>query len=303
MVVGSIPIAHPSSLGLCDKFSCDSFLFAPVAQRIEHRPPEPRVGGSNPLRRVFTFLYPACIIAAALAFIMLIPARSRASGIEAAAGVWREGLNGNLSFDGSPLDLRHDLGYTKEERLIGRLKVHLPGWLPNMYFMATFAKFSSENTLPHPFVSGGLYFSGGVPFESHTQLNHYDIAGFYSLVPPPSRKKFNVDGGLDLRVISFNSSITQNRTTFFTSSTIVVPLLYLGARFRPFPLAGLEAEARGMDFGSEYYVDLIGRIKVFPVKPAFIAAGYRYDRMKIDRPDIRTDASFTGPFVEAGLEL
>jgi hypothetical protein len=28
-----------------------AFLSAPVAQWIEHRPPEPRVGGSNPLRR------------------------------------------------------------------------------------------------------------------------------------------------------------------------------------------------------------------------------------------------------------
>ena len=27
------------------------YLDAPVAQWIEHRPPEPRVGGSNPLRR------------------------------------------------------------------------------------------------------------------------------------------------------------------------------------------------------------------------------------------------------------
>ncbi len=246
---------------------------------------------------------PFFLCAALLASLaLLMPATSHASDIEAAAGLWRQEPSGDLSCSGDTLDLRRDLNYTKRDRFTARLKVHLPALLPNMYFMATFVKFKAENTLPHPFVFG-IPFAAGAPFTADTQLNHYDIAPYYSLVPRPARGIFNVDAGVNARVIDLKTSITQNGTFFIKSSTIVVPLIYIGARLRASSLVGIEGEARGMAFGSEHYLDLIGRIKILPVKPFFIAAGYRYDWMKIDRHDINVDARLAGPFVEAGIDL
>ncbi|MDA8085220.1 MAG: TIGR04219 family outer membrane beta-barrel protein [Nitrospiraceae bacterium] len=240
---------------------------------------------------------------ALLPLVFIMPASSHAADIEAAAGIWPQEPAGNLSYLGDTLDMRRDLNYTHEDRFTARLKVHLPAMLPNMYFMATFVKFQGENALPHPFAFGGAAFAAGTPFSSETQLNHYDITPYYSLIPWPARRIFNVDAGVNARVIEYRTSVTQNNASVTESSTIVVPLLYVGARFRASSRLSIEGEARGLVFGSEHYLDLLGRVKLVPVRPVFIAVGYRYDSMRIDRHESNLDTEFTGPFVEAGIDL
>jgi hypothetical protein len=65
----------------------------------------------------------------------------------------------------------------------------------------------------------------------------------------------------------------------------------------------LEFEGRGIGWSSNYYVSLIGRLKVKPYGPLFVAGGYRYDNVKIDYSDLDLDVKFQGPFAEAGLEF
>ncbi|MDA8388935.1 MAG: hypothetical protein M0Z58_09795 [Nitrospiraceae bacterium] len=178
----------------------------------------------------------------------------------------------------------------------------MPASLPDVYLMATFLRFQGENSMSHPFVFG-FPFQAGKPFTAETRLDHYDIAAIYSLVRPPERGLFNVEAGINARVIHFQTSITQGGTTFAFTDTFVVPLLYIGARFRASSLIGLEAEARGMAFGTEHYLDLTGRVKFLVLKPLFVAAGYRYERMKISRRDLSMNGGFGGPFVEAGFDL
>ncbi len=65
----------------------------------------------------------------------------------------------------------------------------------------------------------------------------------------------------------------------------------------------LEFEGRGIGWSSNYYVSLIGRLKVKPYGPFFVAGGYRYDKVKIDHQDLDIDTEFQGPFAEVGLEF
>ena len=307
MVVGSIPIAHPSPLGRDGRL-------APVAQRIEHRPPEPRVGGSNPLRRAclsFSRLAVLCVFLPA--FILFIPAAANAQGpylrayhapeIEAAGGGWWHEPSGNVSWGGGPLDFRRDLNFSDEADIDARLKVHLPAaWLPDMYMMATFLKLQGENTLNQSFVFD-QQFRPGQPFDARIKLHHFDIAGVYSLVPAKERGLFNAQAGVNLRVIHLEATMTQGTVSSTFKDTYAVPLIYLGGRFSASSLLRIEAEARGMEFSVERYLDLIGRVKFFVAKPLFLATGYRYERMKISRHDFHLDSGFAGPFVEAGFDL
>ncbi len=181
----------------------------------------------------------------------------------------------------------------------------MPSFLPNVYFMATFSKFTAGNTLPHPFTFGGVVFNGGEPFFSITKLNHYDIAVYYSLLPKPVREKnrINVEAGVNARVVDYVAQIEQGGTEVQQTATLVSPLLYAGAQFKPVNTVSLEAEIRGMAFPREHFLDVIGRVKFFPVRPFFIAAGYRYDEMRLKRQDINASVRLAGPFVETGAEF
>ena len=56
-------------------------------------------------------------------------------------------------------------------------------------------------------------------------------------------------------------------------------------------------------WSGSHYVSLIGRLKVRPYGPIFVAGGYRYDNVNIDYDDLDIDTVFQGPFLEAGLEF
>jgi hypothetical protein len=78
-------------------------------------------------------------------------------------------------------------------------------------------------------------------------------------------------------------------------------MIYLGAQLKPVKYLSLEAEARGIAYSSNHYYDLIGRLKVQPIGPVFIAGGYRYEDVKIDQSDVKAKITFQGPFLELGI--
>jgi hypothetical protein len=80
-------------------------------------------------------------------------------------------------------------------------------------------------------------------------------------------------------------------------------MVYAAIQFRPFKFIGIEGEVRGIAYSSNHYYDLIGRLKIKPFWPIFIAGGYRYEDFKIDEWDVRATLKFQGPFLEAGIEF
>lgn len=50
-----------------------------------------------------------------------------------------------------------------------------------------------------------------------------------------------------------------------------------------------------MAYNSNHYYDLIGRLKVKPVKYVFLAGGYRYQELKIDVSDVKSKVKLKGP--------
>jgi outer membrane protein len=171
-----------------------------------------------------------------------------------------------------------------------------------------FSETGSKNT---SFQFGNVSFAANVPFTSELKLDHYDLGLFYGV---PGLKTatvglLNVDLGLDARVIDFKARVTgQDSTTLVTvseSKSVVIPLpmLYLGFQVKPVKWIAAEGEARGITYGGNHYYDLIGRVKVKPLGPVFAAAGYRYEKVKIDRDDLKAHAHFGGPFGEVGVEF
>lgn len=252
------------------------------------------------------------ILAIALFAIPFLPQKSQALGLEVAAGVWSQGPSGDISYDGNlapgtTLDIEKDLKYDKKTKLFGRIKAELPLFFPNIYIMATPMKFEETGSKNIPFTFGNQTFNANVPFHSKLQLDHYDIAFYYSLpfLKTATMGKLNAELGINARIIDLKAEITQNTLGISESQsfTIPVPMIYAGIQVNPVKFFSVELEGRGIAYSSNHYYDFIGRVKIRPFGPIFVAGGYRIEDIKIDHSDIKASIKFKGPFAEAGVQF
>jgi len=244
---------------------------------------------------------------AILGFVLILFAAPPASamGLEVAAGVWRPDPSGDMGYKGESLSLENELKYDAKVKVFGRVKIDMPLAIPNIYLMATPMKFEGDGSKNINFTFGDKTFVGNTPFSSSVKLDHYDIALYYGIpfLKTATLGKFNVEVGLNVRIMDWQAEINQPSTGISESKslTLPVPMIYLGAQLKPVKYLSLEAEARGIAYSSNHYYDLIGRIKVQPIGPVFIAGGYRYEDVKIDQSDIKSNITFKGPFLELGI--
>src|SRR5208283_5172946 len=208
---------------------------------------------------------------------------------------------------GVNLNLKDDLNFGSTTKVFGRLKVETPSLLPNVYFLATPMSFNGAGSKNVDFVFGNQTFSRAVPFTSHLTLNHYDAALYYGLpfIKTATLGILNIDVGVDARLVDLKSSIVQTTTGLSQtrSFTRPLPMGYVGVQVTPVTNFSLEGEVRGVVYSDEHYFDFIGRAKIKIVGPAFIAAGYRYEKLHLTESGVHADTGFGGPFGEIGIEL
>ena len=245
------------------------------------------------------------LLAVSLLAVILFPQTAPAIGLEAAAGVWQQNPGGDVSYKGTALSTDTDLNYDSATKFYGRAKIDMPLIIPNIYLMATPMSFDGAGSKSINFTFANKTYTGSVPFTSELRLDHYDIALYYGVpfLKTATLGKLNVDAGLNVRIIDFSAEITQGALKESTSLMFAVPMVYLGAQFKPIKKLAVEAEVRGIAYDTNHFYDLIGRVKYKFLKLAFIGAGYRYEDIKIDQSDIMGNLSFSGPFTEAGVEF
>jgi outer membrane protein len=244
-------------------------------------------------------------------FLLIAPATSHAMGVELAVGGWSQNPQGDLSFEeitsDDILDLEKDLNYDRETRIMGRLKIDMPLLIPNIYLMATPMEFEGTGKKSVDFNFGDVIFQGDVDFESKLTLHHIDIALYYGLpfIKKATLDTFNIDVGLNVRVLYLKAQIAQQATGLKESEsfTFPIPMAYIAAQLRPIDRVAVEAEARGIAYGDDHIYSLIGRLKIKLFGPLFGAVGYRYDTINIDKEDIDVDIEFRGPFGEVGFQF
>lgn len=251
----------------------------------------------------------------AVLLVFSVSGASYAIGIEAAIGGWEQSSSGYMSYKSASaldrLDLENDLGHVDETQVMGRVKIDMPLLIPNIYLMGTPMSFDGTGSKAQNFSFGDITFDGTAAYSSKLDMDLYDIAFYYSipLMQTATLNKLNMELGLNVRVVDFYGEITGTDSgtgltaTEAVDETIPVPMLYAGIQITPIKKLSLEGELRGVAYSSNHYYDLIGRVKYRPFGPLFVAAGYRYQDVKIDVDDIRAEMDFSGPFAEAGVEF
>lgn len=237
------------------------------------------------------------------------------AGIEAGIGGWHQTPSGNISYKGvnadDDIDIKDDLKYDSESRVMGRVKIDMPLLVPNIYVVAAPMSFEGKGRKDVNFNFGDFEFSGGVDFNSKVTLNQYDLAFFYGIpgIKTASLGKLNVDVGLNARLVDFSAEITGRETvtglpvTAERSLAFAVPMVYASLQIMPTERFAIDAEARGISINGNSIYSFIGRLRVKVGGPAFIAGGYRFDTLDIDEEDVKIEARFGGPFLEVGLKF
>ncbi|HTG00075.1 MAG TPA: TIGR04219 family outer membrane beta-barrel protein [Nitrospirota bacterium] len=244
--------------------------------------------------------------------LFMLPYRAFAFfGAEVAVGEWWQSPSGTIAYKPvtsiDDIDLKNDLKYDTKARPYFRAKVELPVVLPNVYLQYTPMSFEGTGSKDVNFHYGGTTFQANVPTQSKVKLDHTDLALYYPipLLKTATLGKLNAELGLNVRQIKFEGSISQSTAGLSASKdlTIYVPMIYAGVQIKPVSLFSLEAEIRGIAYGSNHYYDYLGRLKVNPIPVVFIAGGYRAEDLKIDASDVKAGIKFSGPFIEAGVSF
>ena len=244
--------------------------------------------------------------------ISLLPQKSYATGIEVSVGLWRQKPSGDIAYKPlstiDRLSIEQDLNLEEEDRVFARIKAELPLFFPNIYVIVTPMKFENAGSKDVNFTFGDITFDVNFPYESKIKLDHYDIALYYGLpfLKTSTLGKLNVEIGINTKIIDFEAEISGDKVgggpiTESKSETIVVPMIYAGIQFNPVDLLSIELEGRGIAYSSNHYYDFIGRVKIKPVGPLFIAGGYRHEDIEIDNSGVEASIKFSGPFVEGGV--
>jgi outer membrane protein len=251
-----------------------------------------------------------------LLFYVATFSAAQAAGVEIAVGGWQQNPSGNISYkplDGQDdLDVVDDLDFGAEIRPIGRLKIDMPWFFPNLYLMASPMEFTGTGSTDFDFRFGDETFSANADVKTTLRLNQYDFTVYYGLpfLHKATLEVFNIDLGINARIVDFfaeikgeSASVPGQTIKEQESQTVVIPMAYVAVQVTPLKWLAVEAEGRGLAVGSNSLYSLIGRLRIQPYGPFFIAGGYRYDAIKIDQSDILVEASFGGPFAEIGLKF
>jgi len=257
--------------------------------------------------------YVILLVSSILFVLTLIPQGSYALGLEAGVGYVRHEPSGHLAYKPlssvDKLDIERDLGYDREDRPFARLKAEMPLFFPNIYLFATPVKFEETGSKTGNFTFGDISFDVTVPFDSKIQMDLYDVCLLYPLpfLDKATLGKINAEIGLNARIVDFEAeisgrdAITGLTATESVKEIIPVPMIYAAIQLNPVDFLSIETEGRGVVYSSNHYYDVIGRIKIKPAGPFFIAAGYRHNDIKIDYGDIEASIKLSGPFVESGV--
>lgn len=243
-----------------------------------------------------------------IAVLLLLPQNSFSLpliDLEVAVGGWLNSPSGDAGYRGDSLDIENDLGFEDETDLQARLRLELPFFFPNVNFMTTNLEYDATHQTTKGFDFGDTDFLANKDFYSKVVLDHNDLAVSFSLplLKLASFGTLAADLGLNLRLVDIEATIEQDGLKESKDLTLPIPMGFAYLRLEPIEGIAFETEYRGLVLGDNSMTSLIGRARYNFFGPAFMAGGYRLEKIDIDEEGIRIETDFKGPFFEVGFKF
>lgn len=221
--------------------------------------------------------------------------------------------SGTLSVAGggltpTSLNLKDTMNLGDHADLLGTIKFkHFIPIIPNVYINYLPMSFNGDKTITSNINYGGQTFQSSTLLHSELTLNALDVGLFYDipLIKTATAGILEPEIGINIRSLSFNGKVTGTvsgvpNTTQEKSASVPIPMLYVGLGIYPIKLVSLNAQIKTISLGGNGITEWNAELGIHPVPVLFVALGYTSQKMTLDTDNIKSDISFSGPYVAIG---
>lgn len=229
------------------------------------------------------------------------------SKIEITTSYWPINTSGSIRANGTPVDLKSDLGVSQGQATFSGKLVAKPGRKQKIIVEGTPFRLDGSKNLSRSITYQGRTYVVSDYVTSTADMNYF-YAGYQVdlLSRPAGHLGFEAGGAY----LSATGSITSHTAGVTESKTETIGLPLAGVEFRAFPVrrnisVEVNGEVRGMKFGSYgYYVQASGNLGA-GFGPILVEGGYRIVNFDIHTTNLTTivNPQFTGPVVSLVIRI
>lgn len=227
--------------------------------------------------------------------------------IDITTSYWPINTSGTIKANGTPVDLKSDLGVTQGEPTFTGKLVFRPGRRNRVVVEGTPFYLSGSQSLDRPFTYQGHTYLVNDHVTSTADMTYFYGGYQYDLISRPTGH-FGLEAGG--AYLSATGSITSQTANVTESKTETIGLPLAGLEFRVFPVhrrieVEINGEARGMKFGSYGYYSQAGINAGIGYGPVLVEGGYRIVNFDIHTTNMTTivNPQFTGPVISLVLRI
>lgn len=252
---------------------------------------------------------------------LLVPFVVNAMELEFSVGAVQQKPSGYVSYkpitDTDKIDLKNDAHISDKTKPWVRLKVEHPlPLLPNVKLSYMPMKFDGNGTLTRDIKWGNYTFKANADYNLSVKLDRLDTTLYFNapLVKTLSNGVLDIELGLNIRTVFFDGKLngtdktTGQKVSESKSITLPVPMLHLATEIKPIPYFSAVGSVNYISYNKDTYYDYTAGARLYAanliptgvLKP-FIEAGYRYEKLKIDEKDVKTDIKIKGGYALVGL--
>jgi outer membrane protein len=241
---------------------------------------------------------------------------------EASIGLVQQKPSGYVSYKSTSgtdkIDVKDDAHLGDKTKPWAKLKLeHSIPVLPNIKLAYMPMKFDGSGVLTRDIKWGDYTYQANVDFNLSVKLDRVDTTLYYNLpfVKTATAGKLDVELGLNVRTVMFDGKLsgtdknTGQRVTEGKSITLPIPMGHLAAEIRPISQVSFVGELNYISYSKNTYYDYAVGLRLnshgfvqTTLKP-FVEVGYRYEKLKIDEQDVKTDLKVKGLYGLVGVRF
>jgi outer membrane protein len=241
---------------------------------------------------------------------------------EASIGLIQQKPRGYVSYeaesDADKIDVKNDAHLGDKTKPWVKLKLeHSIPVIPNIKLAYMPMKFDGSGVLTKDINWGGRTYKANADFNLSVKLDRVDTTLYYNLpfVKTATAGKLDVELGLNIRTVMFDGKLsgteknTNQSISESKSITLPIPMGHLAAEIRPISQVSFVGELNYIGYSKNTYYDYAVGLRLnshgfvqTTLKP-FVEVGYRYEKLKIDEQDVKTDLKIKGLYGLVGVRF
>jgi hypothetical protein len=262
-----------------------------------------------------------------LCSIFLLVSSSKAGFLidfEASVGAIQQKPSGYVSYkptsDADKIDVKNDAHFGDKTKPWAKFKFEHPiPIIPNIKLAYMPMKFDGSGVLTRDIRWGNYTYKVNADYNLSVKLDRFDTTLYYNLpfINTATAGKLDVELGLNVRTIMFDGKLNgtakvgagSQKVSESKSITLPIPMGHLAAEIKPINQVSLLGEFNYISYNKNTYYDYTAGLRLnshglisTPLKP-FIEVGYRYEKLKLDEKDVKSDLKIKGGYALVGVRF